>query len=68
MIGLILVVIGAAFLLKNLGILDAAMWNIIWPALLIVVGIRLICWHKCREGKGWCWGKKCPMCNTDKSE
>jgi uncharacterized membrane protein len=35
------IVIGAVFLLKNLGFLTGDVWGIIWPLILIVFGIYL---------------------------
>lgn len=42
MIGAGLVVIGIIFLLKNLGIMPDIAWDIIWPVILIVVGVTMI--------------------------
>jgi len=41
--GIALVVIGLVFLLQNMGWIAAGSWNIIWPAILIIVGISMIC-------------------------
>ncbi|MGQ9707570.1 MAG: LiaI-LiaF-like domain-containing protein [bacterium] len=41
-IGMTLIIIGVAFLLKNLGVISTGAWNIIWPGLLIVIGLRLL--------------------------
>jgi len=37
--GLILLIIGAIFLLRNLGIITQPAWSIMWPSILIVIGI-----------------------------
>jgi len=42
MLGTGLVVLGVVFLLKNLGIMPAIAWDIIWPIILIVVGLTMI--------------------------
>jgi uncharacterized membrane protein len=39
MTGLVLIIIGIAFLLKNLGIISSSVWGFIWPALLVALGI-----------------------------
>lgn len=39
---LILIVAGIVFLLKNLGYISGTAWSIIWPVILIVIGIGLI--------------------------
>lgn len=42
MFGLILVVIGTFWLLNNLGILTTNDWNLIWPLILIALGLSII--------------------------
>jgi len=37
--GSILIIIGVVFLLENLGILSGGVWDIIWPLLLILLGL-----------------------------
>jgi len=41
-IGIILLLLGIAFLLKNLGVLDELTWSIVWPCILIVVSLFMI--------------------------
>lgn len=40
--GIILIVLGAYFLLTNLGIFSNVRWDIVWPGVLIVVGLLLL--------------------------
>jgi phage shock protein PspC (stress-responsive transcriptional regulator) len=40
--GIILIVLGAYFLLTNLGVLSNIRWDLFWPAVLIVLGILLL--------------------------
>jgi len=49
-IGIIIVVIGLAFLLQSLGFIAGSAWQIIWPCLLIVAGLGIIC----KESKKCC--------------
>lgn len=42
MFGLILILLGVVFLLKNLGIITGDVWNIIWPSILIIFGLYLL--------------------------
>jgi len=42
MLGVALVVVGAIFLLKNLGVISGASWDIIWPLILVVAGAAMI--------------------------
>lgn len=51
-IGILLIIIGAAFLLQHLDYLSAGTWGIIWPAILIVIGLRLL-FKKGRGGFFW---------------
>lgn len=41
-LGITLIVIGAIFLLKNLGVLGAVNWDIIWPIALIALGALMV--------------------------
>jgi hypothetical protein len=41
-LGLILILIGGLFLLRNLGLLPVGIWEVLWPSLLILLGIYLI--------------------------
>jgi phage shock protein C len=40
--GLILIVLGAYFLLTNLGVLTNVRWDLFWPAVLIALGLLLL--------------------------
>jgi len=42
MFGLLLILLGVVFLLKNLGIITGDVWNIIWPSILIIFGLYLL--------------------------
>ncbi len=39
MIGVALIIIGIAFLLKNLGVISSGVWGFIWPAFLVALGL-----------------------------
>jgi len=45
--GTILIVVGVALLLKNLGFIQAPAWDVVWPILLIILGLSLL---KRRQG------------------
>jgi hypothetical protein len=51
MFGLIILVAGLALLLRNMGMISAEVWSILWPVLIIVVGL------KCTMKKGCCHPK-----------
>jgi len=42
MTGFFLIIIGAIFLFKNLGFISAGVWDILWPILLIIIGISFV--------------------------
>lgn len=54
-IGIIILVIGLAFLLQALGFISVSAWQFIWPTLLIIAGMGIICKEK---GK-CCCGDNC---------
>ncbi len=39
---LIFILLGVLFLLKNLGIITAGIWGILWPLILILIGFWII--------------------------
>jgi hypothetical protein len=41
-LGFILIALGVLFLLQNIGILDQATWGIIWPILIIALGLSMV--------------------------
>ena len=61
MLGLILIIIGGVFLLQNFGYISESAWAIIWPAILIVIGLGILLKRRNR-GFFWeerfGWGKK----------
>jgi hypothetical protein len=40
-LGIIILAIGVVFLLKNLGVIAENTWDIIWPVVLIAIGLKL---------------------------
>jgi len=40
MIGIIILVAGLVLLLKNVGMISTEAWDIIWPVLIIIVGLK----------------------------
>lgn len=47
--GYLLIIVGLYFLLKNLGVLTAEVWEIIFPSLIIIFGLAII--YKKKKGK-----------------
>lgn len=54
-VGLILIIIGGVFLLQNLGYISAGAWSVIWPAILIAIGLGIVIKGKCY---GFFWEEK----------
>jgi hypothetical protein len=48
-IGFLLIVIGVLFLLKNLGIISGSFWDILWPIVVVFVGISMLFGRKKRH-------------------
>lgn len=46
--GIILVAIGVIFLLQNLGVIQEGAWKIIWPIIVIALGVGFII-HRLKE-------------------
>ena len=42
LVGYLLIIVGATFLLKNLGIITVNIWGIIWPVALIILGLHSV--------------------------
>ena len=40
--GLAILIIGVVFLLENLGIITSSVWDIIWPSLIIALGLGML--------------------------
>ena len=40
--GATLIVVGVIFLLDNLGFLSSEAWKIIWPLVIIIIGIAML--------------------------
>lgn len=49
--GIALVVIGLVFLLQNLGFISNNIWDIIWPSLIILLGVSILMKEKKKGGK-----------------
>ena len=67
--GFILIIIGIVFLLQNFGYISEGAWSIIWPAILIVIGLEIILKRK-NHGFFWKerfgWSKKAIKENKSK--
>jgi hypothetical protein len=59
MFGVLILIIGLFFLLKNLGLITGHLWSILWPLLIIAIGLKLLFRKKHNYWEHW--GDKC--CN-----
>ncbi len=53
--GVLILVIGVVFLLKNLGYIGGSVWDIVWPSIIIIAGLAMVFRGK---GPGFVAGKK----------
>ncbi len=53
MMPLFLIVLGVAWLLRNLGILPGNFWDYFWPLLIIALGLSMLR-HGFRGWRYWC--------------
>jgi len=44
--GIAVIVVGIVLLLQNLGIISTGAWQIIWPLLIVLLGVSIIFKHK----------------------
>ncbi|MFA5012952.1 MAG: DUF5668 domain-containing protein [Candidatus Paceibacterota bacterium] len=66
-IGIAIVIIGVVILMQNLGIITYNAWQIIWPALIILLGLSLIFKSSCcRSGRRMRFGQEAE--NKNKGE
>ena len=56
--GLIILVVGIAFLLKNIDIISGDVWPIIWPSLVVAVGLSILFRRKKHEKKWEKFGER----------
>jgi hypothetical protein len=57
MFGVLILIIGLFYLLKNLGLITDNLWSILWPLLVIAIGLKLILIKKHSYWEHW--GEKC---------
>lgn len=75
LVGIILVIVGTLILLVNTGVLSAVNWGIIFPVILVALGINMFMKDGCnkmclmgRWGKGMCGSNKEMECEGGKCE
>ncbi len=60
--GILFVVLGTVLLLKNLGFITIAVWDVIWPIAIVFFGLSFMMRGRHHFGGicgGWCKGKMC---------
>jgi len=50
--GIIVILVGVVFFLKNLGYLAVVSWDLIWPLIVVIVGIGMIS-RRCKNCGMW---------------
>lgn len=69
MLGIIIIVLGTAFLLRNLGVIsfDAGFWSVFYPLVLIVIGLFImLVTHKGRKLLRWIQDKLFRVAKKDR--
>jgi hypothetical protein len=65
-LALVLIVFGLVFFAKTLGFIDSETLNVLWPLLLVILGISMVShhWfgHRCNDKE--CW--RCAEISFDK--
>lgn len=60
-LGLIVILVGVLFFLKNIGIINSINWDILWPVLVMLIGVSMVLRKRCSKCGGWgckwCEGK-----------
>ena len=51
-IGLLVIVVGVLFLLKNLGVITGNFWDVLWPLVIVVAGISMLFGRK-KQHRDW---------------
>jgi uncharacterized membrane protein HdeD (DUF308 family) len=64
--GILVLVVGVVLLLQNLGLLEASVWDIIWPIVVIAFGASLV--FKRKGGHDDCWGWCGSWCGHNKDK
>jgi hypothetical protein len=54
MFGVLVLIIGLFFLLRNLGWITGDLWNILWPLIIIAIGFKMIFKKKHSHCGGTC--------------
>lgn len=69
--GFLVILVGALFLLRNMGIIVGVEWSILWPIIIMLIGITIVTRAEMdkswRKGKLMGWGDcgcDCDACNA----
>ncbi|MFW0837677.1 MAG: LiaI-LiaF-like domain-containing protein [Candidatus Komeilibacteria bacterium] len=49
----VIVILGVVLLLNNLGIVSANVWDVVWPILIIAIGIAMMSKRHCGWLRHW---------------
>lgn len=41
-LGLLVLLVGVLFLLQNLGYISGSVWDLVWPAIIIIAGLAMV--------------------------
>lgn len=63
-LGLIVILVGILFFFKNIGLINNISWDILWPVIVMLIGIAMVLRRRCGCGGWGCkWCKWCKGVN-----
>ena len=68
MIGLIVLLVGVLFLLHNLGLIPAITWGIVWPVIIILIGISMMEKRYWWSRGGWRYWRDCKRQKEERND
>ena len=58
-LGIIILFFGVIMLLNSLGLLAGISWNVVWPIVVIMIGLSIMLRNDRNGGMSWRWGGCC---------
>lgn len=59
-LGLVIILIGILYFFRNIGLIDSISWTILWPIIVMLIGVSMVLRQECGCGGWGCkWCKWC---------
>jgi hypothetical protein len=52
-LGLVVILVGIVYLLRGVGLITMVQWGILWPIIIIYIGIAMVSRHRCWHCGVW---------------